>query len=92
MTSTRELANRLRSALGWIDAHADHLPGGWGFTSWAGVAGPSMSWLHADATTVETLTHLLGDPEVDGDGEIFTWRAEGDRPGLNVYTDRAVAA
>ena len=91
MTSTRELANRLRTALGWIDSHADSIPGGWALFAYPNAAGVGMTWIDGDAATVEALTHLLGGPEPHPDGDIWTWRAEGDRPRLDVYTEAVTA-
>ena len=86
MTTTPVLANRVRTALGWIDDNAHVLPGDWHMTV---VAGGRVTLKWADPTCADYTRGLLerhfGDPNTAA--HAFTeawWPEEGARPELRV--------
>ena len=93
--NTREQANRLRSALEWIDSNADSLPAGWSLE--LSPADPVHVDWHIDhlqrltpghnRETLLDLASQFGAPEFTrvGDVEWGTWAAEGSRPELTVF-------
>ena len=86
MTTTRTIANRVRTALAWVDDHADTLPGGWWLQ--AGEAGATLHWLDREAAdyTRSLLEREFGPGTDHNYGQTdTTWPPEGDRPELSVF-------
>ena len=85
--TTRQLANRVRSALEWIDANADWLPGGWWFASRDDHV--ELTW-HSTADAIldaaAALTVRFGTPRAQSTSVAYlTWAPEGERPELTVF-------
>lgn len=81
-TPADEIANRLRTVLGWIDSHRGLLPPGMSVQIEAD-GSALLNWWTADSRSPEAtcaaLTTLLGPGDIKG-----YWTAEGDRPTLHV--------
>ena len=88
--TTRQLANRLRSALEWLDSNGDVLPGNWNLDMHAS-GRLEIGWHRGQndmARVAATLLALYGEPDYRDDakgGVTLTWSREGDRPSLRAY-------
>ena len=93
--TTRQLASRVRSALEWIDANADWLPGDWRLATrrshielnWYSAISPVAILEVAAALTVH-----LGTPHAQSTSVAYlTWAPEGARPELTVFLPAGTA-
>ena len=94
MTTTRAMANRVRTVLAWIDDNADTLPDGWHLD--VGPSEAELRWYPAiDKRTVRDVLAPLeatfgpGANDALGASAWTEWPPEGDRPGMAVFTRSA---
>ena len=92
--TARQFANRTRSALEWLQGHADILPEPTSLTVW-GVSKPELVW-HDDESYAYWVARLdrhfgPGSTVLGREYERTCWPAEGDRPTLTVQRTRAWA-
>lgn len=94
--TTRQLANRVRSALEWIDDNADWLPGDWRLATRYGHV--ELTW-HSAASPVAildaavALTVRFGTPHAQSTSVAYlSWAPEGVRPELTVFLPAGATA